>query len=101
MPFVKVAELAKMPPGTLMEAMVGGDAYAVANVDGQIYAVDGSCPHAAGPLGHGALHGDTIVCPWHAWEYNCRSGVCVHSEDLKLESFATKIEGGDVYIDVP
>jgi nitrite reductase (NADH) small subunit len=84
-----------------MEAVVGGDSYAVCNVDGNVYALDGVCLHAGGPLGQGALHGDTIVCPWHAWEYNCRTGACVGADDFKLDLLPVKIESGDVLIDVP
>jgi nitrite reductase (NADH) small subunit len=51
-----------------------GRDYAICNVDGQIYAVDGQCPHRGAPLAHGALHQHTIVCPWHAWEFDCRTG---------------------------
>src|SRR3974390_630850 len=99
MPFVKVATLAALTPGTLMEAVVGDNSYAVCNVNGEVHALDGICPHAGGPLGQGALHGDVIVCPWHAWEYNCRTGVCVADEDLKLEMIAVKVEDGNVLID--
>jgi len=84
-----------------MEAVVGGDSYAVCNVDGDVYALDGVCPHAGGPLGQGALHGDTIVCPWHAWEYNCRTGAWGSADDLRLDMFPVKIDSGDVFIDVP
>jgi nitrite reductase (NADH) small subunit len=84
-----------------METVVDGDSYAVCNVDGEVYALDGICPHAGGPLGQGALHGETIVCPWHAWEYNCRTGAWVGADDQRLDMFAVKIESGDVFTDVP
>ena len=56
-----------------MEALVGDGTYAVCNAGGEIHALDGICPHAGGPLGQGALHGTTLVCPWHAWEFDCRN----------------------------
>jgi nitrite reductase (NADH) small subunit len=101
MSLIKIASLAQLSPGTLMEAVVGENSYAVCNVDGKVYALDGICPHAGGPLGQGALHGEIIACPWHGWEYNCRTASNVDDEDLKLETFPVKIEGGDVFIDVP
>ena len=73
-----------------MEALVGEDTYAICNAGGEVYALDGICPHAGGPLGQGALHGTTLVCPWHAWEFDCRSG-----------EVPVKIEGGAIFIDVP
>src|ERR1700683_272865 len=101
MPFTKVAALKDLPPGSLFEARVGDDTYAVCNLDGHVYASDGVCPHAGGPLGQGALHGETLVCPWHAWEFNCRTGASDLDASVKLEKFPVKIDNGDVLIDVP
>ncbi|HEY1338924.1 MAG TPA: Rieske (2Fe-2S) protein [Bryobacteraceae bacterium] len=101
MAFVKVGSIAQLPPGSVMEAEVGGNTYAVCNADGELHALDGVCPHAGGPLGQGALHGSTLVCPWHAWEYDCRTGLSDLDEDLRVERFAVRTEGDDILIDVP
>jgi len=101
MPFVKVGSLAAFPPGSVMEALVGDGAYAICNAGGEVHAVAGICPHAGGPLGHGALHGTTLVCPWHAWEYDCRSGANEMDDSLLLAKFPVKIQGDDILIDVP
>jgi nitrite reductase/ring-hydroxylating ferredoxin subunit len=83
-----------------MQAAVGENTYAVCNVDGEFHALDGFCPHAGGPLGHGALHGYTLVCPWHAWEFDCRTGANDFDPDLIVPSFPVKIEGGDILLDI-
>jgi nitrite reductase/ring-hydroxylating ferredoxin subunit len=83
-----------------MQVELGEDTVAVCNADGEIHALDGVCPHAGGPLGQGALHGTTLVCPWHAWEYDCRTGVCVFSDEVKLDKFAVRIEGDDILVEV-
>jgi len=83
-----------------MEAEVDGNTYAVCNADGELHALDGVCPHAGGPLGQGALHGSTLVCPWHAWEYDCRTGLSDLDPDLKVARFPVKEESGDIWIDV-
>lgn len=100
MPFVKVGSVAALPPGSVMQVELGEDTVAVCNADGEIHALDGVCPHAGGPLGQGALHGTTLVCPWHAWEYDCRTGVCVFSDEVKLDKFAVRIEGDDILVEV-
>ena len=41
---------------------------------GEFYAIEGVCPHRGAPLAYGALHEHTVVCPWHAWEFDCRTG---------------------------
>ena len=75
MPRVKVASLSKLPPGSAIPVHIGEETYAVCNATGEIHVLEGICPHAGGPLGEGALHGTNLVCPWHAWEYDCRTGV--------------------------
>ena len=104
MAFVKVGSLSKLPPGSVMEALVGDGTYAVCNAGGEIYALDGICPHSGGPLGQGALHGTTLVCPWHAWEFDCRTRV-KDSEAREIDDlvakFPVKIDGDDILIDVP
>lgn len=69
---VKVASLATLPEGTATEFVSGETSIAVCRVNGEIYAIDGVCPHNGGPLGEGALHGKWLVCPWHAWELTAR-----------------------------
>jgi nitrite reductase (NADH) small subunit len=101
MPFVRVGSLAAFPPGSVREVLVGDGTYAICNAGGEVHAVDGICPHAGGPLGHGALHDTTLVCPWHAWEYDCRSGANEMDDSLLLAKFPVKIQGDDILIDVP
>ena len=99
MPFVRVSSLSDLPPGTLTEVTVGDEPFALCNVDGQVHALNGTCPHSGGPLGEGALHGYMIVCPWHAFEFDCRTGENDIDSELRATSVPVKVEGGDIYID--
>ena len=101
MAFVKVGTAAKLPPGSAMQVEVGGRPYAICNVGGELHALEGTCLHAGGPLGEGALHENWLVCPWHAWEYDCRTGANDYDENLKLAKFPVKVESGDIFIDAP
>jgi len=101
MPFVRLLPLADLPPGSLIQAEVNDKSYAVCNYEGTVYAIDGVCPHAHGPLGCGALNGRSITCPWHMWGFDCVTGQSDVSASMKLETFAVKVEEGDVFIDVP
>jgi nitrite reductase (NADH) small subunit len=100
MPFVKVGTVSELPPGSVMPADVGGNSYAVCNVGGELHALDGICPHAGGPLGEGALHGYTLVCPWHAWEFDCRTGANDFDPDIVVPILGVKIEGDDILLEV-
>ncbi len=91
MALVKIGTLGLLPPGSLAEVTVGEDSIAVCNVEGEIFAFDGLCPHRQGPIGHGALHGHTVVCPWHAWEFDCR----------ELKQYPVTVQDNDILIEVP
>ncbi len=99
MAFVKIATAGALPAGAVMQAEIGETAYALCNVDGKIYALQGVCPHAEGPLGEGTLQGTMVVCPWHGYEFDCRTGENDIEPELKAARYAVKVDGGDVYID--
>lgn len=101
MPFVKAADAAALPPDSVIEAEINGNSYAICNAGGELRAFDGICPHAGGPLGQGNVVDGNLVCPWHAWEYDCRTGVNTFDDSCQLASFPVKIEGSDILIDVP
>jgi nitrite reductase/ring-hydroxylating ferredoxin subunit len=101
MPLVKVKTLTELPPGTLSEVQIGGTPYALCNVDGKIYCVDGTCPHAGGPLGEGTLDGTNIVCPWHCFTFDCQTGINDLDEDLILQTYPAVIQDGSILIDLP
>lgn len=101
MPLVKVKPLSEIPPGSVIEFEANGATYAVCNVDGKLHCVDGVCPHAGGPLGQGNLNGNFLTCPWHGWEFDCRTGMNADEEDATLQTFAVTVQQGTVLIDIP
>jgi nitrite reductase (NADH) small subunit len=32
-----------------------------------VFALDNTCPHKAGPLAEGIVHGAAVTCPLHNW----------------------------------
>ena len=70
-------------------------------VENHVYAVDGLCPHSGGPLGQGALHGRMLVCPWHAWEFDCITGEHDRNPACRLKTYPVTIRNGDVLVELP
>jgi nitrite reductase/ring-hydroxylating ferredoxin subunit len=101
MPLVKVASLSILPAGQVMEVNESGEPYAVCNVQGELYALNGVCPHQGGPLGEGALHDTMLVCPWHAWEFDCRTGQNDFDPDVTIEKIPVSVDRGEIYLDLP
>src|SRR5689334_4071771 len=101
MPLVKVAAVDELSPGRVMEVQSGDRTFAVCNVGGSFHCLDGTCPHAGGPLGQGEIQGQMLVCPWHGWEFNCATGANDADEDLMVEKFNVVVQNGSVFADVP
>ncbi len=101
MAFVKVTSLEVLKREKLMEVMVNGNLYALCYRDGEVFALSGVCPHMGGPLGQGVIEGHTINCPWHMWQFDCRTGTVLHNPENKISTYAAKIEGGAVWVDIP
>ena len=99
--YVKVATVSQIAPGTGMVANVNDKEVAVFNVDGTFYAIDNICKHRGGPLGEGELEGDTVTCPWHAWQYNVKNGNCLTKEGIKMDTYEVQVEGDEVKIAIP
>ncbi|MFI5107025.1 MAG: Rieske (2Fe-2S) protein [Terriglobales bacterium] len=101
MPFVKVAPTAGIEADSVTEVLVGDVPYAICNVGGKITALIGICPHHGGPLGQGAINGSNVVCPWHAWEWNCATGENDMDPAKKVATREVKIESGEIFLNLP
>jgi len=95
MAMVKVAAADAVGTDSVIEVMVGETPYAVCNVAGKIRALYGVCPHRGGPLGQGMVEGDKVVCPWHAWAWDVKTGATELDSNLKVQIYPMKIENGD------
>jgi len=42
-----------------------------------------------------------VMCPWHAWTWDVRSGENTANPSLRIPSYETKVEGGDVMVRIP
>jgi len=98
--FVKVASLSELAPGSAKVVEVLGKTIALFNVDGTIYATDNTCLHQGGPIGEGQLMGEVIICPWHQWEYNVRTGENVDDSSLKVVTYPVQVEGSEIKVAV-
>ena len=97
--FSKACAVSDVAPGAAKLVAVDGKEIALFNVDGTFYALDNECPHRGGPLGEGDLEGCIVTCPWHAWQYDVRTGESI-TDDLKVARYDVKVEGGDVLVAV-
>ena len=100
MSFVRAAKADEIAPGTIRDVEVSGKTIAVANVEGTYYAIDSVCVHQGGPLGEGPVEGCTVICPWHAWEYDLKTGKLVGNPDIGVASYPVEVRGDEIFVDV-
>jgi nitrite reductase (NADH) small subunit len=101
MAFAKLAFLSELPPGSLIEVVRGDEIYALCNVDGDVRALSGVCPHAGGPLGQGAMEGSLVTCPFHAWQFESATGACDFNETICVPTYPVRVENGEIFVDIP
>jgi nitrite reductase (NADH) small subunit/3-phenylpropionate/trans-cinnamate dioxygenase ferredoxin subunit len=97
----RVAQLTDLKPGNALVVQVDGIGVALFNVDGIVYALDNTCPHAGGPLGEGCLDGDIVECPWHGWRYEVKTGERPENRDFKVARYQVRIDGDDIHVVLP
>jgi nitrite reductase (NADH) small subunit len=99
--WVRVCSVAEAPQaGHAMEAQAGGVAVCLANIRGELSAIDNWCPHRRGPLGQGWVEGESVVCPWHSWTFNVKTGEAEFPVHERVKVFPLRVEGEDVLVEV-
>lgn len=98
--FVRVATVKEIPVGQGRMYAVNGRQIAVFNVDGTFHAIDNQCRHQQGPLAEGDLDGCIVTCPWHGWTYDVTTGASPDDPEARVDCFALKVEGGEIFIAV-
>jgi nitrite reductase (NADH) small subunit len=97
--FVRICGKADLPAsGNAKEFTVGDKMFCVANEHGEIAAMDNVCPHRGGPLGQGMIEGGKIICPWHAWAFDLKTGEAAHASQARVDIYEIKIDGDDVLV---
>ena len=87
-------------PGEVTEVEANGTAICLANIGGELRAMDNLCPHRQGPLGQGWIEGEAVICPWHAWAFNTRTGVAEEPEQASVRVFPVSEQEGAVLADL-
>ena len=96
--FVTVAKCDTIQPGIGCNVKVSGRDYAVFNVGGTFYALDGQCPHRGGPLGAGCIQGSRVYCPLHGWGFDLATGACLDQPERPVKTYLTRAQDGEVQI---
>ncbi len=99
--FLPVLPIADLPAGRGRCVTAGRRDVALFQVEGQLYAIDNSCPHRGGPLAEGDLSGCVIYCPLHAWSFDLRTGVSPSNSRAKVATYPVRVVAGTIEVELP
>jgi nitrite reductase (NADH) small subunit len=103
---VKIGSSSEIPPGTVVEINARGKIFAVANISGEFYAIDGICSHQGGRLGEGKLKDHILKCPRHGSEFDVRTGKNLKrpwipfGKATDLKAYNVSKVGEDLYVEM-
>jgi len=96
----RVASLAAVQAGETTLHSVGGHDVALFICKGKVVATNGQCPHSEGPLNEGDVEGAVLTCPWHGWQFDLETGLCLEDDSITLARYPVRIDGDDVMVTV-
>ena len=100
--YTPVLAAAELPEATPTKAAFGATTLVLVRRGDVVSALKESCSHAGGPLSEGALHGDTIVCPWHHSAFRLSDGRVHHGPATSRQvAYRARINEGQVEIQGP
>lgn len=95
--FRKLTTRGQLPDeGVAQEFAIDSRIICIAKVKGEYCALDNVCPHRGGPLGQGLVDGTKIVCPWHGWQIEAKTGEANGQPAVAVYELC--IEGDDVSV---
>jgi toluene monooxygenase system ferredoxin subunit len=99
---VRVCNLADVVDDELRAFSVSGVTWPVivTRADGELYACPGVCPHEDVSLAGGDLHGTVLTCPGHSYEFDLKTGTCVHDKTLLLRRYSITIISDEIWVDL-
>jgi nitrite reductase (NADH) small subunit len=99
---VRICSAAELPAeGEAREIVFHQKQFCVARNGGEIAVLDNLCPHRQGPLGEGMVENGRIVCPWHAWAFDLKTGEAEHSERAKVQVYKAVVRDGELLVELP
>ena len=87
----RVCTVAELPDGSARSARLDGRHIAVFHHAGEFHAVDNRCPHMGYPLVKGSLHDGLLVCHWHHWEFDIKTGACFAGRGDDVKTFPVRV----------
>jgi 3-phenylpropionate/trans-cinnamate dioxygenase ferredoxin subunit len=99
--WTRVCGADEVPAGNLKAVEVGNVRVMLANVDGDLYALEDQCSHQDFPLSAGLIEGRQVECVFHGARFDLETGkpTCLPAV-RPVRTFDVKVDGGEVLLRV-
>jgi nitrite reductase/ring-hydroxylating ferredoxin subunit len=98
--WVVAGQADSVPAGRGQVILIEGGRFAVFK-DGQEYrVVDDSCPHQGASLGEGSVLNGNVICPWHSWSFDLKTGECPNAPSILVRSYPVRVVSGVIEFDL-
>lgn len=79
-----------------------GEEFAVFRTgDDQVFVLRDQCPHKAGKLSQGIVHGTSVTCPLHGWVIDLASGAAQAPDEGAATRVAARLQDGRIFVALP
>lgn len=92
---------AKVPPGGTLRVRAGAQIVCIARSQSGWYAIQDTCPHMDISLAKGRVTPfDEITCPWHAYQFDLRTGRECKSRTTPAKTFPIEFREEGIFLGI-
>ena len=84
--------------GARVVATARGDVAVFRTGDDRVFALDDRCPHKAGKLSQGIVHGHNVTCPLHNWVIGLEDGRAKQPDDGCTATIPSRLLDGQILL---
>ena len=98
--WIDIAALSDVPPrGARVIKTHEGCVAVFRTAMDHVFALDNACPHKAGPLAEGIVHGSAVTCPLHNWVISLETGMVQGADEGQVATYPARVEEGRILLD--
>lgn len=98
--YYKVCAVSEIHEGSAKAVYVNKHHLALFRKDGQFSAVDNRCPHMGYPLTKGSVKDGILVCHWHHWQFDLKTGACFVGGGDDVQAFPVEVRNDEVFVGI-
>lgn len=99
---VAVCRFDELADGSATLVTVRGHKIALSRIGDEVFAMRDACPHKGGSLSLGRVAGKRteLICPWHFFRFDLRTGASVTNPGLLNKTYPVTIDNGNILVEL-